>query len=67
VTFTTQATLAATASSFNDPLSGLQAPGTRICYKVVPFNSLGDAPATQVCGTPDVPASVNGVTVIFQP
>jgi hypothetical protein len=68
VTLTQQGgTLAASATSFNDPLTGISL-GTRICYKVVPTGALGDDPnAVQVCGTPATPTSVNGITIIFQP
>jgi hypothetical protein len=68
VTFTQQgATLAASATSFNDPLTGISL-GTRICVKIVPTGTLGDDPnAVQVCGTPATPVSVNGITIIFQP
>jgi hypothetical protein len=64
VTFTTQQSLPPTATTLNQ--TGLVL-GTRYCYRVVPFNTLGDASAVIACGSPDAPLPVGGLTIIFAP
>jgi hypothetical protein len=41
---------------------------TTYCWQIVPTGALGDAvgPAN-VCGTPNSPINVNGITIIFAP
>jgi hypothetical protein len=60
-----QGTVAVDVTVFNE--SGL-ALATQYCYRVVAFNTLGDAaPSSAACGTPNTPAGASGITVIFAP
>jgi hypothetical protein len=70
VTYTQQgATLPPTATSFSDQLAGV-AGGTRVCFKIVPTNAVGDASSTAFCGTTPAiattPEGVADVIIIFR-
>ena len=42
---------------------------TQYCYRVIAQGALGDAPQPwpTLCGTPNSPVNVNGITIIFAP
>ena len=65
VTFASQGTVATNMTTFNQ--TGLTL-GTRYCYRIVAFNTLGDAaPSAAACGTPDTPLPASGLSIIFAP
>jgi hypothetical protein len=59
------ALLGPSATTFNQ--TGLVV-GTQYCYQVIPVGDLGDGPVLgPACGTPNTPAALNGLTIIFAP